>query len=197
MIGILTSIDDYYIMNNGLAVMETTNGIYNNSLWQYVIPQSLLTWQRVRISNAISISGLDWVNNFAKYNSGTYNNQWIILDYKLFKPNEPLNDGLLYILEQIPGNCSYMDVTNILERGYWASYNVAAIEYIYNVSGTAQNAKIHGTSSSYDLAPRARLFRKYNYNAYNMSMIEKLMRYNDYKHDPLQNNDPTWVYYIS
>lgn len=40
---------------------------------------------------------------FSQYNSGTYNNQWIVVDYKLFKPSEelPKND-LLWVLEQAP-----------------------------------------------------------------------------------------------
>ena len=66
-----------------------------------------------------------------------------------------MNDNLLWILEQIPGNCSYADKTGILERGHWPSYNVAALPYIYNASGTAQQAEIHGPAASYDLAPRA------------------------------------------
>ena len=100
-------------------------------------------------------NGKEWVEMFSKYNSGTYNNQWIVLNYGIFKPNQPLPDGLLWILEQIPGNCTYSDETEILERGHWPSYNVAALPYIYYESGTAEQAKTHGPSASYDLAPRA------------------------------------------
>jgi hypothetical protein len=32
-----------------------------------------------------------------------YNNQWIIVDYKLFNPGQPLQPGTLWIAEQIPG----------------------------------------------------------------------------------------------
>ena len=116
---------------------------------------------------------------FSKYNSGTYNNQWMVLDYNLFKPNEPLSDNLLWIAEQIPGNVSSMDVTGILERGYWASYNVPSIEYIYNTSGWYEYEQIEGTPSSYDLAPRARIFRRDANKPSNMTSVMKLMRYND------------------
>ena len=44
-----------------------------------------------------------------------------------------------------------------MERGHWPSYNVAALPDIYVESGTAEQAKVHGPSASYDLAPRASL----------------------------------------
>jgi len=130
---------------------------------------------------------------YQQHNSGTYNNQWIVLDFNLFKPNEPLNANLLWILEQIPGNCSSRDVTEVLERGYWASYNVPAIPYIYEVSGNAEAAEMHGTAWSYDLAPRARIFRRDGNNANNLTTIAQLMRYNDYMQDPLSDGNPGWA----
>ena len=48
----------------------------------------------------------------------------IILNYKEFKKNEPLVDKLLMICEQVPGLIAKEDVTPILERGYFASYNI-------------------------------------------------------------------------
>ena len=58
-------------------------------------------------------------------NSGTYNNQWMVVDYKLFKPGmERLREGLLWILEQIPGQTHAEDMTRLLEeQSYWPSYN--------------------------------------------------------------------------
>jgi hypothetical protein len=50
-------------------------------------------------------SGKQWSKLFAKRNSGTYNNQWMVLDYKKFVPGKDLSDvkGLLWVLEQLPG----------------------------------------------------------------------------------------------
>lgn len=32
----------------------------------------------------------------------SYNNQWMILDYNKFHAGKPLEDGLLWVLEQMP-----------------------------------------------------------------------------------------------
>lgn len=36
--GVVTSVDDYYIIKSGLVVLETTIGNSNNTLWQLVQP---------------------------------------------------------------------------------------------------------------------------------------------------------------
>ena len=185
--------DDYYIMNNGMASMETTNDQFNELIWKYNNPQQLFTWMRVRVANQLADNGPEWIDYFEQYNSGTYNNQWMVLNYKLFKINQPLNDDLLWIAEQIPGNVSRMRVTDILERGYWASYNVPAIPYIYKESGNAEMAKIRGSAESYDLAPRARIFRRDANNATSLEQVKKLMRYNNYLNDEIENKNPVWA----
>eukprot|EP00122_Pirum_gemmata_P013984 Pgem_evm1s13025 len=49
--GLLHSKDDFYTLGNGYVVMETTNGFYNDSLYDLIKPSSLFSWQRVMISN--------------------------------------------------------------------------------------------------------------------------------------------------
>lgn len=55
----------------------------------------------------------------------TYNNQWHIVDFKVFTPQQPLAPGLLWILEQLPGQYVVAsDFTPTLAQNkYWASYN--------------------------------------------------------------------------
>ena len=69
--GYLSSLDDtYMIWSSGMAVIETTNSIFNTSLYSLVKPQSLFAWQRVRISNMLAASGLEWGALFGEHNSG-------------------------------------------------------------------------------------------------------------------------------
>ncbi len=71
--GLLPSGDDFYITDTQLAIMETTNNIFNMSLYQYVTPHNtVLYWVRNVVANRMARTGSEWVNVFALYNSGTY-----------------------------------------------------------------------------------------------------------------------------
>lgn len=74
----------------------------------------------------MAYDGSDWAQLFALHNSGTYNNQWMIVDYNKFMPGESLKDGLFTVLEQLPGQVRWEDRTDTLrETSYWSSYNIA------------------------------------------------------------------------
>lgn len=75
----------------------------NMSLYAYTTPQTILYWVRVMVANRMASSGSEWSTIFAKYNSGTYNNQWMIVDNKLYTPGQPIQANTLWIAEQIPG----------------------------------------------------------------------------------------------
>ena len=51
--------------------METTNGIMNKTLWDFITPQSVLEPVRVMVSNRLASSGAEWCKTFAPLNSGT------------------------------------------------------------------------------------------------------------------------------
>ena len=69
-IGFLESLDDFYLLSSGMVMLQTTNSIFNVSLYELVKPQSLLAWQRVRVANMMSHSGREWAMNLAEQNSG-------------------------------------------------------------------------------------------------------------------------------
>lgn len=48
---------------------------------------------------------------------GTYNNQYMVLDLKKVKLQKSLDDGALYIIEQIPTLVEYSDQTSVLRKG--------------------------------------------------------------------------------
>ncbi len=101
--GALSSTDDFYQISTKLVVMETTNDVFNMSLYDLIVPQSVLSWPRVVVANTLTRSGVDWAGMFPWYNSGTYNNMWIVVDYNKFQAGKPLLDNALTITEQLPG----------------------------------------------------------------------------------------------
>ncbi len=52
------------------------------------------------------------------------------------------------------------DQSNILRAGYWPSYNVPFYETIFQVSGYAAAEQKFGADVSYQLCPRAKIFRR-------------------------------------
>ncbi|KAL9959898.1 hypothetical protein ACROYT_G033271 [Oculina patagonica] len=188
--GYLVSLDDFYIMDSGLIMVQTTNSMFNNSLLKYVSPESLLAWHRVRLANLMAHNGKEWAEVYKQYNSGTYNNQYMLLDLKQVELKKSLLRGALWVVEQIPGLVVSGDQTKILREGYWPSYNIPFYESIYNLSGFPEFVKKHGLSYSYQLAPRAMIFRRDQGKVVDIESMKYILRYNDYPHDPYSDNNP-------
>ncbi|XP_053393318.1 phospholipase-B 81-like [Mercenaria mercenaria] len=187
--GFLESLDDFYLMSSGLVMLQTTNNVFNTSLYSQVTSQSLLAWHRVRLAHMLAHGGKEWAAIFAENNSGTYNNQYMILDLRKIELEKTIHDDALWIVEQIPGLVEYGDATPILRTGYWPSYNVPYFEKVYNMSGYPDFVKKHGTDFSYQLAPRAKIFRRDEGKVVDMPTMKNIMRYNDYKKDPYSEGD--------
>ena len=56
---------------------------------------------KCRIANALARSGREWAQIIAHSNSGTYNNQYMVIDLKLFQPGHELQPDLLWVIEQV------------------------------------------------------------------------------------------------
>ena len=56
---------------------------------------------KCRIANALARSGREWAQIIAHSNSGTYNNQYMVIDLKLFQPGQELQPDLLWVIEQV------------------------------------------------------------------------------------------------
>jgi len=188
--GFLESLDDYYMMNNDIVLIQTTNNIFDTSLYKKVKPESLLAWQRVRLANHLAANGSQWFEIVKQYNSGTYNNQYMVLDLTKIKVGEFVKDHALWVVEQIPGLVVGEDVTPVLRNGHWPSYNVPYFEDIYKLSGYPAVVKEKGTDFSYQLAPRAKIFRRDAGNVKDMESMKAIMRYNDFPNDKYSGGSP-------
>ncbi|XP_067299089.1 putative phospholipase B-like 2 isoform X2 [Pseudorasbora parva] len=190
--GSIFSGDDFYLLSSGLVTLETTIGNSNPDLWKFVQPRgAVMEWLRNIVANRLAESGQAWTDIFRKHNSGTYNNQWMVVDYKLFVPGqEQAKPGLFTVLEQIPGMIVSADRTEeLFKTGYWASYNIPYFEEVFNASGCQELVQKYGSWFSFSESPRAQIFRRNQTLVTDIESMLRLMRYNNYKEDPLSRCD--------
>lgn len=195
--GRFTSGDDFYITSARLAIQETTISIWDESLNKNIKPQSVYQWARSALATRLASwdptfsmtcrSAEEWVEWYALYNSGLYNNQWMVFDYNRFTPGQPPEDGAFWIFEQIPGGGLSSDMTWWLRReGYWASYNIPYFKSIYEACGyPAKVEEWEPKAMSWEQAARAQIFRRDHHKVVDLASMARMMRYNDYKHDPI------------
>lgn len=198
--GELFSDDDLYLLDNNITIISTTNKIFNDELFKLLHPETLVSWQRVRVANWLAHTGEEWVRLLDTLNSGTYNNQYMVLDLNKFEPGKALQPGLLWVAEQIPGLVAAADMTSHLERGYWPSYNVPFFPEVFDRSGFrefAQQQAARGPAFanatqllSYEMAPRAQMFRRDAAGVNDLHSLRREMRYNNYETDKYSYGDP-------
>ena len=120
--------------------------------------------------------------------SGTYNNQWMVVDYKMLEKEEIPTEGVLTVLEQIPGYVTPRDQSDqtklLLTRGYWKSYNRAFYPEIFNKTGAQDMVDKFGDWFSYDKTPRSKIIDRDHFEIKDLDSFMRLMRYNDFKNDP-------------
>lgn len=191
--GYLYSKDDFYTLPlQRMVVMETTNAVFNNSLYDKVTSRALLAWQRVPVSNYLAHDGTHWGKLMSRHNSGTYNNQWITITLDRASTSG-LQDGFLTIAEQIPGDVKVTDVTDVVRKqGYFSSYNIPFDTGIYQMSGYPKHVQQMGPENSYTNCSRARIFRRDAPGARaSMQAFKRVMGSNNYRTDPLSLGDPS------
>ncbi|CAI4228255.1 unnamed protein product [Auanema sp. JU1783] len=184
--GLLYSSDDFALMSSGLAIIETTISVFNLTLFNETKAVGQLpTWVRAVVANQMARDAREWCHLYAKYNSGTYNNQWAVLDYNKFEKHKPLAEyGLFYVLEQMPGKIVYSDLTWFLKKySYFPSYNIPFFKKITDISGFVGQAAKMGDWFKWGAAPRAKIFERDHHNVKDLATLQTLMRYNNYKEE--------------
>ena len=64
--GTLASIDDMYVTSAGLFVTETTNDVFNVSLYALLTPQSVTSWVRAVVANRVAADGPEWADVYGR-----------------------------------------------------------------------------------------------------------------------------------
>jgi len=188
--GLLSSVDDFYTVKglSSLQVIETTNSLFNVKLLHKVVPSTVLSYMRVMVANKLATNGETWSNLFSKYHSGTYTNQWLIVDNNKFNSNGNLDKGLLTVLEEVPGLIIYNDQTDhLISKKYWPSYNYPFYPEIQEEAGYKKLCDMD-VSNCYENVPRAQLFKANQDSVNDIESFKKLMQLNDWQSNPLSLN---------
>ena len=198
----ISSVDDFYVVLNEdgttqLGVIETTNEVYNPDLFPLVVPTTVLSWMRVMVANTLATDGPSWANYFSTHPSGTYTNQWQVLNMNLFVQGQQTPPKNLFTLvEEIPGTIVSEDVTEVLyKQNYWASYNIPYFQEIYIESGNKAACDLgtktsNNTDNCYNTCPRANIFRDQFETVMTLSDMQYMINYNKWQTDPDSENDP-------
>jgi len=209
--GLLTSMDDFYIKSGINAVTgediliwvtETTYNIFNESAPSMVHPESVLTWTRAMVSALIATDGPSYYKWIVHNTSNTYDNNWIVVDYKRFgdllqetkdlSPEERLqyiNENgveLIYTIEMVPGLHDAWDATsNLTEDGFYMSLNTPTKDEIFQAAEYPDDPYY----AFYDGA-RYKLFYRLMPDVKSFEDFKSFLRYNNYENDPESNGDP-------
>ena len=193
-IGKLASYDDFYISDQGLFVLETTINNFNEDLYKNVKPQSLMTWLRAVHAMWTTDNGKDWTETFIKHNSGTYNNQYLVVDSKKLEVGKEPKQDLLWIIEQYPGVYMSKDITDVLvQKGFFPSFNTPWFEELYNLAGYPEHVASWGDTGNYwtyNTSARFYIFERDVPRIKNFDDFKAFMRYNNWKRDIYSNGDP-------
>ncbi|EDQ87028.1 uncharacterized protein MONBRDRAFT_33589 [Monosiga brevicollis MX1] len=196
--GDLHSKDDYFQTSANLTVIETSLTVFNKSLYNTLQPNSVPCWMRSQLSltsstfgglpqiaNRLATSSDTWMEFFARENSGTHNNQWIVSNYNLFTPGTDLPAHAVSMLEQMVAVIETSDLSAVInQEGYIASYNIPRSPVIFEISGYAAQGY------SYENDTRARIFRRDQHTVTSLNSMSALLNANDYENDPLARGDP-------
>lgn len=141
---------------------------------------------RINVANELSTTGNEWYQTFKKNNTGTYNSQWMVINYNKFKNsiNKPnLDPNILTIIETVPGKMAIRDVSDVLDKySYYGSYNRPFI--LTQESGfkdaillSGDNDNLHVQSSTNN--PRANLIKYKQSKINDIESLKEAISYNN------------------
>mmetsp|Transcript_59846 Transcript_59846/g.106398 ORF Transcript_59846/g.106398 Transcript_59846/m.106398 type:complete len:640 (+) Transcript_59846:110-2029(+) len=193
--GVVSSTDDFYVMDSGLTVMETSLEILDAAAWDKVLDfprfSSIPNFLHLMAVNRMASSSPHWARLMSKTNTGTLTAQWMVVDYNQFQSGKPLVDGTFWLVEMIPGVSEMQDMTKHLqEKRYWPSFNRPFFGKVRELSGHSAAERSHGTLYSWEANPRAQIFAANAGTVNAISEMRNLMDRNAYPASGVAPNDP-------
>ena len=193
--GMLSSMDDFYI-NRGralTAVIETSLDIHDNTLLDKLDANTNFAWVRAVVSNYLALDGESWSKLFSAHASGTYTNQWMVLDMSKFNEQDTPSKGFFTVLEEMPGLVHWEDMTaKLAEQGYWPSFNNPYFADIAKISGQ-DDLCLQDINQCYDTDPRSQIFAREQLKVNDLKSFQQVMGFNEWQSDPLSQNNSCYA----
>lgn len=184
--GAVSSTDDYYVMDSGLTVTDTSIEVLEPAVWsrmpQFPVSPSIPNFIHVMAVNRLAKSGGHWASLFTSSGHNShYAAQWMVIDYNLFSVGEALPDNVLWVIEVLPSTVMFADESKKLrEQGYWGSFNRPYFSDIRQASGHFAAQRSHGDLYSWEKNPRAQIFKSAAASVNSMFDMRGLMTRNTF-----------------
>ena len=188
--GILFSGDEYYTIENNLAITQTSlstifpERLVNGLNKKEYIPE----FMRIMTINFLSRTGKEWVKNFEKLYNGNhiYFASWIIVDYNKINSNK----NLIFIAEEVSENVMTIDYTKeFLKKGFYGSYNLPFFKE-HTVQTGISYFNLNLDDKKYN--PRGYLVKSLINEVNDIQSFQDLLTYNKYKmNDSKVEDDPS------
>lgn len=179
--GYMMSTDDWVTLpDKEIVILETTNDCLDPELLSKKVSHaSVSTPYRAFAATLLAKDGVQWYQHFSRLNSGTQNNQWMIVN---------LRKGTLFVIEQMPGLMTAQDMTEMLRTNRrWASFNQCFFDKTCKASAYYERR----TPLSACESNRATLF--HNAVVESVQDMQKLLTTNDWLETPFSEGCPRCV----
>ena len=195
--GFLSSIDDWFLIgepnlttsdshfaSTKLSVIETSLEMKDMNAYKAIKSASVLCWIRTMVANQLATDAPSWAHTFGQQASGTYNNQWMVLDVNKAQAATmtagELPDDSFWVIEEVPGLVHAEDQSGHLNKyGFWSSFN----EVYYS-----DTASIAGDTHDYYEQLRFKIFDELQAAVNSSGDFARLIAWNDYKHDSISQS---------
>eukprot|EP01013_Petalomonas_cantuscygni_P017351 TRINITY_DN34497_c0_g1_i1.p1 TRINITY_DN34497_c0_g1~~TRINITY_DN34497_c0_g1_i1.p1 ORF type:complete len:658 (-),score=143.06 TRINITY_DN34497_c0_g1_i1:443-2320(-) len=192
----LASTDDFVLNSNGIVALSSQ--IFppcpNADVWKNIQPRGLV-WEYLRNIYVMRVADTapNWARTFGLHQSSTYNNEWLVVDYKQFTPGQPLREDTVWLIDQMPNEYTAYDLTpNITQSTWFGSWNTQGDPQQYAKCGWPEFVQELKDTDGEDVAndyshccqTRAKLMGRIQKTVTSLEEFGNLMRRNNYKEDP-------------
>lgn len=203
--GVLFSGDDFYVLESGVTLLQTTLNVLDRFKYYNLIDFSNYIPEFIRLMtiNFLSDTGVEWVENYKNTKNHLYITQWVVVDYNQLslynaRNSELTKKGIIQVLEEVPSKVFSEDITNkFFEDGYFGSFNYPYFDESFHILGFSkfQELKVKGSDPSVN--SRQFIIDKLHNQIHDIESFIKIISYNGF-HEPNPEfeddpslNDPT------